>query len=902
MSKIKKILIIDSNALVHRAYHALPPFTTKQGVLVNAVYGYITTLQNAIDKVKPDYIVATFDLPKKTFRHKMFPDYKANRKKAPDDLYAQIPLIKQFLKSCDIPIYEEEGFEADDVIGSISNILNDNEELEKYIVTGDKDTLQLVNKNTKIFTLGRGISDTVIFDKEKVIEKFQIDPSQVVDYKALRGDPSDNIPGVAGVGDKTATNLILEFKTLENLYENLDKVASSAVKKKLEADKERAFLSQKLAEIDQGIKIDFDLKGTEKTDFVNDNFRQFLIDLGFKSLLKRFFNGENHSSQKAFDIKVYKDIQNKSDWEKMVKMIQKDKKIAISFQNKEGSKKVDKIGVAIKNKEDFESFFLQGEWAEKFGEILRDSEILKIGYDIKGSLSFFVQVSKKKSKDFLNNFFDVQIASYLISAGARNKLEKLMFEEFGAELKHKTTKRGQASLLVDTFELEQKELLEQAIWIYKLQEEYQNKIEVVSSEQNKNKVNEKSGNLKKLLIELENPLMKILAQMEVWGMGVDRKIFNEVSKITDEEVNKLEGEIFELSGEEFNVNSPSQLAKVLFEKMGISTVGIKKGKTGFSTNADQLNKIKAEHPVVAKIERYRELFKMKTTYADALPRLIADDDRIHTTFNQTVTATGRLSSSEPNLQNIPRKGELAKLIRKAFVADKGKKLVAVDYSQIDLRVAAHVSGDPKMIEIFESDLDIHQTTAAWVNGIDLEKVTKEQRKEAKSLNFGVLYGMGIYGFMQDSGVSKERAEFFIEQYMKNFKVLKEYLEKTKKYAAEHGYVETEMGRRRYVSGINSSNFQVKNAAERIAINLPIQGLAADIMKKSMIDVENEILVKYKEEEVKVVLQVHDELIFEVKEGLVENFSKEIKESMEKTYQLKVPLKVEVSAGNNWAEL
>jgi DNA polymerase-1 len=396
--------------------------------------------------------------------------------------------------------------------------------------------------------------------------------------------------------------------------------------------------------------------------------------------------------------------------------------------------------------------------------------------------------------------------------------------------------------------------------------------------------------------------MKILAQMEVWGMGADRKIFNEVSRITDEEVHRLEKEIFELSGQEFNINSPSQLAVVLFDKLAISTVGIKKGKTGFSTNADQLKKIEDKHPIVIKVERYREIFKMKTTYADALPRLIKDDNRIHTTFNQTVTATGRLSSSEPNLQNIPRKGELAKMIRKAFVADKGKRLVAVDYSQIDLRVAAHVSGDPKMIEVFENDRDIHQTTAAWVNGIDLEKVTKEQRKEAKSLNFGVLYGMGIYGFMQDSGVSKERAEFFIEQYMKNFNILKEYLDKTKKYAAEYGYVETEMGRRRYVAGINSNNFQVKNAAERIAINLPIQGLAADIMKKSMIDVENDILINYSENQVKMILQVHDELIFEVEEKLIDKFSEEIKESMEKTYKLKVPLKVEVSVGENWGEL
>ena len=898
---LKKILIIDSNALIHRAYHALPPFTTKKGVLVNAVYGYITTLNNAMEQIKPDYVIATFDLPKKTFRHKMYLDYKANRKKAPDDLYAQIPLVRQFLKSCDIPIYQAEGFEADDVIGTISNLLNSDKEVEKYIVTGDRDTLQLINDNTKIFTLGRGINDSVIFDEEKVIEKYKINPNQVVDYKALRGDPSDNIPGVAGVGDKTATDLILEFGTLENLYENLDKVKSKAIKKKLEIDEDKAFLSQKLAEIKQDVEIDFDLEKSFQKDFKNDKFRQFLIDFEFKSLLKRFFNDNHQQSSQSFLIENYKNIKDNVDWEDLIKEINKKKKLAVSFRNKEGSKEVDKIGLVFKNGDKFDSYFLSEIWVKKMGEIFENSEILKIGYNVKNSLNYFVKKAQVAQVDFLNNFFDVQLASYLINTGAKNELEKIIFEEFGEELKYKTTKNGQASLLLDTSELEQKELLEQAIWIYKLQEEYKAKIDSISREQLENKIDE-TGNLRKLLNELENPLMKILAKMEFWGMGVDRKIFEEISQITDEKVKKLEQEIFELSGEEFNINSPSQLAKVLYEKLEISTVGIKKGKTGFSTNADQLNKIKDKHSVIVKVEKYREIFKLKTTYADALPKLISEDNRIHTTFNQTITATGRLSSSEPNLQNIPRKGELAKMIRRAFTANKGKKLVAVDYSQIDLRVAAHVSGDPNMIEIFENNRDIHQITAAWVNGIELEQVTKEQRKEAKSLNFGILYGMGIYGFMRDSGVSKERAEFFIEQYMKNFNVLKKYLKKTKIYAADYGYVETEMGRRRYVTGINSSNFQVRNAAERIAINLPIQGLAADIMKKSMIDVENDVLINYKKEEVKMILQVHDELIFEVKEKLVDKFSVEIKKAMEETYQLKVPLKVEVSVGENWGEL
>jgi DNA polymerase-1 len=895
----KKILIIDSNALIHRAYHALPPFTTKEGVLVNAVYGYITTLKNAIDRIEPDYIVATFDLPGKTFRHHRFEAYKANREKAPDDLYQQIPLVKQFLNSCDIPIYQKEGFEADDVIGSISNQLNHQAKLEKYIVTGDKDTLQLVNDNTKVFTLGRGITDPVLFDEKKVVEKFKIKPDQVVDYKALRGDPSDNIPGVAGVGDKTATDLILEFGSLENIYNNLDKIKSKAVRAKLEKDKDKAFLSQELAEIKQDIEMDFDLEKTQKKDFCNEKFKRFLISLEFKSLLKRFFPAENNKTQEAFKIEGYRDVQNKSEWEKFKKKVQKIGKIGIYFnQNEQG--KVDKIGATLLLEKKFENYCLKGKVIENFADILRDEKVLKIGYDLKRGLREFVIKARREKREFINNFFDIQLLAYLIKSGANNKLEKLIFEEFGEELKNVTTKKGQASLLIDNSAGEEKEIIEKVVWIFRLYQEYLDKIVSISQEQKKK--SEVKGDLKNLLEKLENPLTKILAEMEAWGIEVDGKILEEISQTAQSEIDELEKEIFSLAGEEFNINSPSQLAKILYEKLEIPTENIKKGKTGFSTDANQLKKMKDLHPIILKIERYREIFKLKTTYTDSLPKIIEKDGRIHTTFNQTVTATGRLSSSDPNLQNIPKKGKFAKRIRSAFVAPRGKKLVALDYSQVDLRVAAHVSGDAKMIEVFKNNRDIHRATAAWVNGVDLEEITKEQRSEAKSLNFGVLYGMGTYGFMQDSGVSRERAEFFIEQYMKNFSDLKNYLEKTKEFARENGFVETEMGRRRYVKGINASNFQLRNAAERIAINLPIQGLAADIMKKAMIDVEEKVLNKYENQEVKMILQIHDELVFEVDEKLVDEFIAEVKPVMEETYRLKVPLKVEAVVGENWSEL
>jgi len=402
--------------------------------------------------------------------------------------------------------------------------------------------------------------------------------------------------------------------------------------------------------------------------------------------------------------------------------------------------------------------------------------------------------------------------------------------------------------------------------------------------------------------KLERPLIKILAKMEIAGIKVNKGLLKETSEEAGNELARLEVQIHKLAGEKFNINSPSQLAPILYERLKISTNEIKKGKTGYSTDADQLRKIRKRHPIVEKIENYRELSKIKNTYTDTLPKLIKEDGRIHALFNQAVTATGRLSSSNPNLQNIPKKGKLASKIRQSFVVADNKTLISADYSQIDLRVAAHLSGDAKMIKIFQEEKDIHRATASWVNEIKEDRITDKQRSEAKSLNFGVLYGMGIYGFMRDSGVSRDRAEFFINQYMKKFSGLKIYLDKTKKFAGENGFVETEIGRRRYIQNINSSNYQLRSMAERMAINLPIQGLSADIMKLAMVEVEDKILTKYDFEDARLILQIHDELIFEVEEKLADEFIREVKKVMEGVYKLKVPLVVDIAKGKNWGEL
>ncbi|MFO7807358.1 MAG: DNA polymerase I [Candidatus Moraniibacteriota bacterium] len=886
----KKLLIIDSNALIHRAYHALPPLTTKDGTLTNAVYGYAATIISAMENVDPDYIAATFDLAKPTFRHKKYDQYKATREKAPEELYAQIPLVREFLKAYNIPIFEKEGYEADDLIGSIASKIKQEDGIEVFIVTGDLDTLQLVDNNhVKIMTLGKGINEPVIYDREKVEERFGLKPEQMIDYKALRGDPSDNIPGVRGVGDKTAVELLIKYHTLEEVYKNLDNISSKSVKNKLAVDKENAFLSYDLAKIRKNIPIEFNLEKCRKNDYNFQDLKRYMLKMEFSSLLRRISPNAQQDNLVPGEVEF---IDNKKKEEKLFKKIKETGEAAIDFRF--NSTEVVGAGVFLPKSE--KCFYLKDIQGEELKGILRDKNIFKAGYDLKKCRSLFF--TGDNTENFFENFFDIKIAAYLLRSGTGNELEKLILEEFGEEIKNKTTKKGQSSLLADTSENEEKEVAERAGWIFGLFQRYREALKEISSEQKKDNL---KGNLGKLMRELENPLVEVLARMEYWGIKTDKSKLKEASQKAQEKISKLEKEIFELAGEEFNINSPSQLARILYDKLGIPTKEIKKGKTGFSTDADQLRKIRHLSPIISKIENYREFFKLKTTYADALPNLIKKG-RIHTNFNQAITATGRLSSSDPNLQNIPKKGEFAKLIRSAFQAERGYKLVAIDYSQIDLRVAAHVSQDPKLIEIFREGRDVHRATAAWVNGIPEDEVSDVQRSEAKSLNFGVLYGMGTYGFMRDSGVGKERAEFFIDQYMKSFAGLKDYLDKIKQFARKNGYVETELGRRRYVSSINSSNFQLKNAAERMAINLPIQGLAADIMKMAMIKADHYLFDNYPQSSVKMILQIHDELIFEVEENLALEFAERMKREMEGVYELRVPLTTEYSIGKTWAEV
>ncbi len=910
-TKKKKLILIDSNAIIHRAFHALPPLKTKDGTPSGAVYGFALTLLAVLEKEKPDYIMAAFDMKGPTFRHEKFEDYKAKRVKAPDELYEQIPVVKEMLESFGVPIFEQKGFEADDIIGTVAKNKNLNGEIERVIVTGDADSFQLVDDDIKIFMLQKGIKDTAIIDERGVKKKFGLRPDQIIDYKSLRGDPSDNIPGVKGIGDKGAVNLLSEYETLEGVYENIEKIKPDGLKKKLEDDRENAFLSQELATIVTDMELDFGLEKCRKDNLDNESLAAFFRKMGFRSLFNRISeDGEEFDEGKKFEKKEIeiKMIESEDEVEKLITKIKKEKKFSCATLASGKSlfeSKLLGIGISI---EEWKAVFVPEKNVEKFQNIFEDDKILKIGFGVKGDLELLWK--QFCGEDLYNdeiakyqNFFDCQIAAYLLGFGQVNDFEKLILKEFDAELAHGEKKKGgQGNLLGGMDEEKEKCTAEKAVWISKMHKEFERILKKMSKEQ------KREGKVKKdvlwLMEKLETPLGAILAKMELFGVKVEKEKLDNISKKAEKDIAELEAEIHKLTGEEFNINSPSQLAPILYEKLKVPTTGIKRGKANFSTDADQLRKVRDFHPIISLIEKYREFFKLKTTYTDALPKLIEEDGRIHAQFNQPVAATGRLSSSEPNLQNIPKRGKWAGLIREAFVAEKGKILVSADYSQIDLRVAAHLSGDKKMVQAFKDEKDIHRATAAWVNGLKEEEVSKKQRSEAKSLNFGILYGMGIYGFMRDSGLSRESAETFIDGYKKAFSGLTDFIEEIKEGARENEFVETELGRRRYIQNINASNAMLKNAAERVAVNLPIQGLSADIMKLAMVEVEEKILAKYNSSsvEAKMILQIHDEMIFEVNEKIADKFSKELKKVMEEAYQLKVPLVVDVSKGKNWEEL
>lgn len=923
----KTLVLIDGNALVHRSFHAIPPLTTKKGEQVNAVYGFTSTLLSVLEKFKPEYIAATFDVSGPTFRHKAYAEYKATRAKAPQELYDQIPIVKEVVRAFNIPIYEQAGFEADDAIGTLSLMADTHEDLETIIVTGDADTLQLVSGGTKVFTMRRGITDTVLYDEAKVYDKYGLAPYQLADFKGLRGDPSDNIPGVKGVGEKTASDLLQKYETLEGVYKHLDEI-KPAVCAKLKRDKQQAFLSRELGTIKRDAPFELDLPKCKTTDFNRANVVDLLRRLDFFSLIKRVNRDDEDNQKKQLGVSIESDTSLKSLKSNTSKKVQIRNNDGVSdakhevlklenilrfkkevydagsfafdlFWEGENARHATLVGVAISYKTGRVWLLrYENEYKPLIKELFTSTQLTKIGYDVKSAFHVFWGVDVELSIPFR----DVLIDAYILNSGSDLSLEKLALQEIGEEIGDNQVISNQQMLTITPLEDRMVNTAVRVGMIFKLARVYTTRISEESKGRRQDLAahsNHVQHSLEAVVKNIELPLVPILARMEQNGIAVDTVVLKGISENLGERIKKLEKDTFALSGKNFNLNSPKQLSEILFTDLRIPTIGIKKTKTGFSTASSELEKL-SEYPIIAKIEEYREYFKLKSTYLDTFPKMVECDGRIHSTFHQTVTTTGRLSSTNPNLQNIPIRTDIGRLIRTAFTAPKGKCLVSADYSQIDLRCVAHVSGDKKLIEAFHRGDDIHAITASEINQVPLSRVTKTMRHNAKELNFGVLYGMGTYGFSRTSGVDQKTARAFIDAYMKKFSGVARYLKETKESARKLGYVETLFGRRRYVPEITSANHQVVSAAERMAVNMPIQGLTADIMKLAMIATDG--VVREYGREAMTLLQIHDELIFEIPESFAQEFADRIQKVMERVRALDVPLKVDISSGYSWAEL
>lgn len=871
MGKKKKTLVlIDGNALIHRAYHALPPLTTKQGEVVNAVYGFTLTLLSVLERFKPDYIAASFDLPGPTFRDALYAEYKAKRVQGPDDLYAQIPRVKEVTRAFNVPIYEQAGFEADDCVGTLARQA-EQAGIETVIVTGDNDALQLVTPCTRVFMLRRSIKDTALYDEQAVERKYGIASGQLPDYKGLAGDTSDNIPGVAGIGAKTATELLKQWGSLENLYAHLPDVKTS-LRKKLELHKKEAFLSKKLGAIDKNAPVTLDPTACVSRDFDQATVVRLFQRLGFFSLIQRLPQTTGAASPSdtplqnpAVSVGKTKSITSAAALEKF---LGKTERVAVFLEHSPGppfDAVITRVHLAIAREEEAVIAWTQ---ATKvfLAPFFENADQKKIVYDGKALL----HALGREDITPRGIMFDVLLAAYLLNAGGNVELDRLVLEECGAEA-----------------------LSPPAVNLFLLHEVYEKRLDEVSETQTPKKT------LRRVFETIEMPLIPILFNMERNGILLNREIFHVLSDELTQELVKIKKAAYILAGREFNLNSPKQLSEILFHELRIPAQNIKRTKTGISTASTELMKLK-EYPIVAKIESYRELFKLKTTYLDALPLLVAQDGRLHTTFQQAVAATGRLSSVNPNLQNIPARHAWNERVRGAFEAASGYRLVGADYSQIELRVMAHLSDDPALALAFRRGEDVHTTTASVVYKVSPKDVTPDMRRQAKVFNFGIMYGMGAFGLAQAAQIEQKAAAEFIAVYFKKFSGVAKFIESLKENARAKGYVETEIGRRRYTPEITSDNLQVARAAERMAINMPIQGLAADIMKLAMLTCDT--IARSYGEDARMVLQVHDELIFEVAKDRAGVFALAIKEAMEHVYPLRVPLEVKLAVGKNWGEI
>ena len=870
MSEKKRLLIVDGNSILNRAYYGIRPLSAPDGTPTNAVYGFLNILLKYLEEETPDYLGVAFDLKAPTFRHKMFDDYKAQRKPAPDDFIVQIPIMKEVLSAMDCKCIELEGYEADDIIGTVSKICDEND-VSCSILTGDKDDLQLSSDNTvvKLVVTRMGNTTTTPYDYNAVIEKFGVTPSECIDVKGLAGDPSDNIPGVKGVGEKTAVSLIEKYQSIENIYDKIDEIeVTNSVRTKLKNDKDMAFLSKKLATIIRDVPIDFKFEDYKFEEPDEKKLSEIFIRLNFKSFLKRL-----NLKGVAEDERVIETIS--SDCEKIdiigAEIMLKDADSVYYYLNSGMdkmyfSKDGKKVCCCTCDDNFLKSFF-------------ENERISKLGYDIKNDI---IRLNDKNIK-FNGIGFDVLIAAY-INNPTRTKydLDILCFDYLGMNMPSSNIEEdGQISM--DLGNEDSNDDAGVLAAIIKLKNFFEADI----------KKNEQED----LYYKIELPLVEVLADMQITGMYVDKSELEKFGNMLKSRIEVLTSEIYDYAGEEFNINSPKQLGNILFEKLSLPHG--KKTKSGYSTNIDVLNKLMGEHPIIEDIMEYRTLTKLNSTYVDSLISIINPvTGRIHSSFNQTVTATGRISSTEPNLQNIPVRTDIGREIRKMFTAEGDNRvLVDADYSQIELRVLADISGDENMCGAFRNNIDIHRQTASQVFDVPLDEVDSTMRFRAKAVNFGIVYGIGAFSLAQDLKISRKEADQYIKHYLEHYPKVDEYMKNIVEKAKEDGYVTTMYNRRRYLPELKASNKITQAFGERVAMNAPIQGTAADIIKIAMVNVYNRL--KREGLKSKLVLQVHDELIVEAVSDEKEAVGRVVREEMQNAAKLKVPLIVDLNVGHSW---
>lgn len=878
----EKFVLIDGSSLIFRAFYAVRNLMTKEGIFTNGVYGFLSMYYKIVEDYNPDYICVAFDRPGPTFRHEDYEAYKGTRDKVPTEINSQFGILKDILESLNVKYLDLQNYEADDICGTLAMAAS-KEGKEVYLVTGDRDYLQLVGDDRTVILTKKGITNVEVYTPEKIKEDYGITPRELIEVKGLMGDSSDNIPGVPGVGEKTALKYVKKYGTIENLYENIDDIKGKA-KEKLIENKDIAFMSRSLGEIYLEAPVDTNLENYKVEEPDYDTLREKYERLEFKLFLEKLPNSQVEVEE---DFK-FEFIDEKSRMQEIAKSIVESKKIVFHFFY-DGDKYIGKkplfIGfMGAKSKRvyivDLEENF--DDFIDVFKDIFEDKDIEKLSYDIKSDIYYLYE----KGVEISLPYEDMTIAEYIIDPSkSKYDIHKSAKEYLGRDVLDLEDLVGKGKKMKSLKDLDENELGEYIGMYISLTDDLRNTLIQIIEDRD----------MLDLYFKVELPLIEVLASMEFEGFKVDKEYLVQLGEKFQAELDELEKGIYDFAGVKFNINSPKQLGEVLFEKLNLPV--IKKTKTGYSTSVEVLDKLKGSHEIIDYILRYRSLKKLTTTYIDGLIKLIGEDGKIHSTFNQNITATGRISSTDPNLQNIPIRTEEGRLIRRAFVAEENHYLLDGDYSQIELRVLAYLADDEVMIEAFKNDADIHTKTASEVFHVEMDEVTPLQRSNAKAVNFGIVYGISDYGLSKDLEISRAEAREYIDKYKATYPGIKKYMDDIVEDGKENGYVETIMHRRRYIPELSSKNFNIRGFGERVALNTPIQGSAADIIKIAMVRVFEKLRKgNYKS---KLLLQVHDELIIEAPEEEKDEVVKLLKDTMEDAVKLNLPLKVDINIGENW---